>query len=175
MVKIAKETEKQELLKRMVLCQKYSGSETSFKKWRKIRNLVIVLKNFFIITLCKYLPPSRFKNTLYRKTGMKIGKNVSIFGANFDIFFPELIEIGDNSMIGEYSFLITHEFLKKKWNKGKIKIGKNVLVGGMTMILPGIEIGDNSTISAYTFVNKSVPQNCFAGGVPVKMIKRVIK
>ena len=158
------------LKKRIILVFKYAGSETEFKRWRKIRNVPLILRNFAVVTLCKHLPASEFKNKLYRRIGMKIGKNVSIFGSNFDIFFPEMIEIGDNCIIGQSTMFITHEFLTDEWHNGRIKIGNNVLIGAMTLVIPGVEIGDNCTIAAYSLVNKSVPPDSFAGGVPVKIL-----
>lgn len=170
-----KSMEKENLKDRMSVCLRYTGSDTSFRRWRKIRSMPIVIRNLLVVSICKYLPPSKIKNKLYRRIGMKIGKNVTIFGVNFDIFFPELIEIGDNTVIGSYTLIITHEFLNKKWCSGKIKIGKNVLIGAMTMILPGAEIGDNSVVSAYSLVNKKIPSDCMVGGVPVKILKRGTK
>jgi acetyltransferase-like isoleucine patch superfamily enzyme len=130
-----------------------------------------VLKNFLIIYLCKILPDMEWKNGLYRKTGMKIGRNVSLFGSNFDIFFPELIEIGDGSVVGNKTSILTHEFLAEGWRKGPIKIGRNVTIGTMTVVLPGIEIGDGATVAAYSLVNRNVDPGTTVGGVPIKRIK----
>ncbi|MFH1445629.1 MAG: acyltransferase [Nanoarchaeota archaeon] len=165
-----KTTKPTQLMKRMIHAFKYAGSETELRRWRKIRSTPIIMRNFLIINLCKRLPASEFKNKLYRRIGMKIGKNVSIFGSNFDIFFPELIEIGDNTIIGQSNMFITHEFLQNEWHNGGIKIGKNVLIGTMVLVIPGVKIGDNSTIAAYSLVNKSVPKNSFVGGVPIKIL-----
>ena len=92
-------------------------------------------------------------------------------GAIPDIFYPEMIEIGDNSIIGFNATILAHEFIIDEWRVGKVKIGKNVVIGANSTILPGIEIGDNSIISAMSLVNKNVPENTFAGGVPVRKIK----
>ncbi|MCD6590397.1 MAG: acyltransferase [Candidatus Aenigmarchaeota archaeon] len=154
----------------MTTCFRFPEEGKSIRKWKKIRYPLRVLFNFLIITLCKFLPDKEFKNILYRRLGMKIGRNVRIFGANLDIFFPELIEIGDNCTIGAYATILTHEFLNGHYKKGRVKIGNNVMIGAVTLVLPGIEIGDNSTVAAYSLVNKNVKPGAFVGGVPVKEI-----
>jgi acetyltransferase-like isoleucine patch superfamily enzyme len=158
--------------KRMTQAFGYSSEDKSLKRWAEIRSRKIVARNFIVMTLSKFLPDTEWKNRIYRKTGMKIGKNVSIFGSNLDIFFPELIEIGDGSVIGNKTAIITHEFLPNQWRRGPIKIGKNVTIGTMTVVLPGVTIGDNSTVAAYSLVNKDVEPGTLVGGVPIKVLKR---
>lgn len=157
--------------KRMIECHGYSRQDKSMKRWAEIRSRRHVLRNFIIMILCRYLPDSEFKNRIYRKTGMRIGKNVSIFGSNLDIFFPELISIGDNSVIGNMTAIITHEFLPTGWRRGPVRIGRNVTVGGMCLVMPGVTIGDGATIAAYSLVNKDVEPGTVVGGVPIKRIK----
>lgn len=158
--------------KRMTQAFGYSSEDKSLKRWAEIRSRKIVARNFLLMKLCKYLPDTEWKNGIYRKTGMKIGKGVSLFGSNFDIFFPELIEIGDGSVVGNKTAILTHEFLPGQWRKGPIKIGKNVTVGTMTVVLPGVTIGDGATIAAYSLVNKNVEAGTMVGGVPIKVLKR---
>ncbi len=51
-------------------------------------------------------------------------------------------------------------------------IGNNVLVCSGAKVFGGITIGDNVTIGANAVVNKSLPSNCVAVGVPAKIVKR---
>lgn len=150
----------------------YYRRRGEFNKWKNIQHPARVFRNYLLITLCRLMPDNRFRYMIYRKLGMKVGKNVNMLGVKVDIFFPDLIEIGDNTVIGQDSMLIAHEFLKDHWKKGKIKIGKNVMIGTLCLILPGVEIGDNATVAAYSLVNKNVPSGAFVGGVPAKEIKR---
>ena len=55
--------------------------------------------------------------------------------------------------------------------RGPIKIGDNVEIGSNSVILPGVIIWNNSTIAACSVVNKNIPENCLAGGLPAKVIK----
>jgi len=63
-----------------------------------------------------------------------------------DVFFPELIEIGDNSIIGFNSTILCHEFLVDEYRLGRVRIGKNVTIGANTTILPGVVIADCSMV-----------------------------
>lgn len=158
--------------KRKVDYFEYYRKRGDFHKWKNIRHPVRVLKNFIIATVCRFMPDMKLKSMLYRKMGVKIGKNVSLLGVKMDIFFPELIEIGDNTLIGQDTMLVTHEFLNSHWKKGRIKIGENVMIGTLCLILPGVEIGDNAIVAAYSLVNKNVKPNEFVGGVPAKEIRK---
>lgn len=141
-----------------------------------MRNPLIPPINFIVITFFKLCPSMRLKRFVFRKIlGMKIGKNVGIAPSNFDSVFPELISIGDNSIIGNKVHIMCHEFSQDKIRLGKVEIGKNVLIGGFSVIRSGVKIGDNSTIAMCSFVNKDVPANEVWGGIPTKRIKKLDK
>jgi len=140
--------------------------------WSKIRNPLRVALNYLVIRISGFLPSLRIKNALYRSIGVKVGKNVSIgLEVTFDIFFPELIEIGDNSIIGYHSTLLCHEFLISKWKKGPVRIGRNVLIGANTTVLAGVVIESGAIVSACSLVNRDVARGAFVGGVPATEIR----
>ena len=148
-----------------------TSTPNSLTKWYRIKNPIKVIFNFIIIYTTKYCPSLALKRALLRTTGMKIGKNTSIcLCATFDIFFPELIEISENCIIGYNATILAHEFLIDEYRTGKVKIGKNVMVGANTTILAGTTIGDNAQISAMTLVNKDIEKNAHVGGIPLRNI-----
>ncbi|MBI2076636.1 MAG: acyltransferase [Candidatus Aenigmarchaeota archaeon] len=151
---------------------KYAGDGNSLLEWPKHAHPLKVLRNIIAIEIAKYMPLG-LKNKLYRAIGIKVGKNVSVaYKVTFDILFPELIEIGDNTIIGYGCTILAHEFLIKELRIGKVKIGKNVMVGANSTVLAGVTIGDNATVSAMSLVNENVPENAFAGGIPVKVLRK---
>tara|TARA_B100002052_G_C15563896_1_gene454759 strand:+ start:95 stop:610 length:516 start_codon:yes stop_codon:yes gene_type:complete len=90
------------------------------------------------------------------------------------------IEIGNNVAIGNHVKLLTsdHIFNNKKdliKDQGvetkKIIIKDNVWIGAGVTILKGVVVGENSIIGAQSLVNKNVPPNVIAAGVPCKVIK----
>ncbi|MBI5229057.1 acyltransferase [Candidatus Micrarchaeota archaeon] len=150
--------------------------ENSLWEWEKVKNPLRVVFNFVIIYSARYLPSLRLKNFFYRLVGIKVGRKVSVgLGAVFDIFFPELIEIGDNTIIGYNTVVLAHEFLVNEYRTGRVEIGKNVLIGANCTVLPGIKIGVSATVSACSLVNKNVPAGAFVGGVPIKQLKKSLK
>jgi acetyltransferase-like isoleucine patch superfamily enzyme len=146
-------------------------SRNSMREWHKIKNPLRVCFNFFIIYSCRFIPSLSVKNALYRALGMKVGKNASVgLMAMFDIFFPELIEIGENSLIGYNATILAHEYLVEEWRSGRVIIGKDVMIGANSTVLAGVKIGEGATISACSLVNRDVAAGAFVGGVPAREI-----
>lgn len=155
------------------------GAPNAHRYWYTVRNQqngallgpVRVVLNYVIIYAAKHCPSLTFKRWLFRCLGMKLGKNVTIAsGATLDYFFPELIEIGDNTIIGMDAMILTHEFLHDRWRVGKVTIGQNVLIGAQSTVLAGVTIGDNAKVSAMSLVHKSIPEGAFVGGNPIQQL-----
>ncbi len=170
--KLIKTPAEKEIVSRRLRVLIKSVDRNSMWYWRSVKSPLRVALNYIIVSISRILPSLSLKCWLLRRTGMKVGENVS-FGleSTIDIFFPELIEIGDNSIVGYNSVILAHEFLVDELRVGEVKIGKNVTIGANCTILPGIEIGDGATISAHSLVNRDIPPNVLAGGVPAVVIR----
>ncbi|GAB4515275.1 MAG: acyltransferase [Anaerolineae bacterium] len=141
--------------------------------WRHVNPLRVIL-NFLIIYLCRFVPWLELKNRLYRLTGMRVGKHTSIaLMAMMDVFFPEQISIGDNTIIGYNTTILGHEYLLNEWRRGPVVIGSNVTIGANCTILPGVVIGDGAIVSAMSLVNRDVPPGAVVGGVPIRPLSGV--
>ncbi len=140
--------------------------------WQLVHPLRVAF-NFLVIVLCRYLPWLDLKNLLYRSClGMKVGSGVSVgLMAMVDIFFPHLISIGENSVIGYNTTILCHEFLVDEYRVGPVVIGANVMVGANTTILPGVVIGDGAVIGAGSLVNRDIPPGVLAAGVPARVVR----
>lgn len=55
-----------------------------------------------------------------------------------------------------------------------VVIGDDVWIGANAVILPGVTIGKHVVVAAGAVVTKDVPDNCIVGGVPARMMKRLI-
>lgn len=131
-----------------------------------------VVLNFLVVYLCRYLPSLWLKNVLYRVLGVRVGQDVAVgLGAVLDVFFPELIEIGDNTIIGYNTVVLTHEFLVDGWRLGPTTIGPNVMIGANCTILAGVEIGEDATVAAGAVVTRDVPPGATVGGVPARELR----
>ncbi|MCR3921162.1 MAG: acyltransferase [Firmicutes bacterium] len=154
---------------RKIIKHNNAGPKNSLHYWTSYVNPVRVVFNFLVIYLCRYLPSLRLKNVLYRLVGIKVGKDVSVgLMAMFDVFFPQLITVGDNSIIGYNATILAHEFLIHEWATGEVKIGANVLIGANATLLAGITVGEGATISAQSLVNHDVEAKTLVGGVPAR-------
>lgn len=127
------------------------------------------LRNGVMITVARQLPSLALKRRVYRMMGMTVGEDVSFaWEVTPDLFFPELICVGDNSIIGYHTTILAHEYLLKEWRIGPVVIGKNVTIGANCTILPGVVIGDNAIVGAMSLVNKDVPPGVTVGGIPIR-------
>lgn len=152
--------------------EKINFTHGNWAFWIKYRNPLKVAFNLIICGFAMICPFLRIKNSLLSLTGMKVGKNAFIaMGTVFDIFYPELIEIGENVIIGYGCVVTAHEMMQNELRIGKIKIGANSVVGMRSVILPGIEIGENSIIGAMSMVNCDVPVGKFYAGIPAREIR----
>jgi acetyltransferase-like isoleucine patch superfamily enzyme len=123
-----------------------------------------------------YAPFQNIRVAMYRKAGVKIGKPL-VFGSNIfiDVIFCD-VTIGDNVLLAGYDRIISHSNVRYGWKTDEGERSPVVIKNGARIsmdvdILPGVTIGENSVIAAGAVVNRSIPANCMAAGVPAKVIK----
>jgi acetyltransferase-like isoleucine patch superfamily enzyme len=131
------------------------------------------IRNFIFIQLARYCPSLPLKNVIYRAIlGMKVGKHTAFaLMVMPDVFFPERITVGDNTIIGYNTTILTHEYLIREYRLGDVHIGSNVMIGANSTILPGVTIGDGAVVAAGTVVHQDVPAGAFVGGNPMRVIR----
>ena len=119
------------------------------------------------------MPP--IKVLFLKMIGCKIGKNVALSGDEW-IFDPYVTEIGDNTTIGARSIISGHIGERHLIIK-KVKIGKNVLIGGDCFIMPGVVIEDNVILGAKSLVLKDqiLKNGKMYGGIPAKEVNIIEK
>ena len=131
--------------------------ERNAVSWRTI-NLSLARRILVgaLVALTFVMKGTPLKNRLYRLMGARVGRNVEIMQmAWLDHFRPELIFIGDNTLIGAFSRLTVHAYEGAgKFRYGLIEIGSNCLIGGGTGIGPiviedGVRTLPGATLSPY--------------------------
>jgi len=127
--------------------------------------------------ICQNIAPNCVTNfmriRLYRLCGFKIGKNVFIgMKCYLDDVFPENLVIEDNVRISYGVYFSCHG---RKQKAHTITIRRNAYIGFRACILArqDIEIGELCTIGAMSLVNKSIPADTTAVGVPCKVVKEI--
>ena len=81
--------------------------------------------------------------------------------------------IEDNVQIGSHCSIYSVSTIDGK--KGRVFLKNNCKIGSHSIIMPGITIGENSVVGAFSFVNKNIPENTLAYGIPAKTVKKITK
>ena len=104
------------------------------------------------------------------KDGLKLGYKTDI-GAFTYINAKNGVVIEDFVQVGSHCSLYSMSTIDNK--EGQITLKKNCKIGSHSLIMPGVTIGENAVIGAFSFVNRDVPDNVVAAGVPIKIIKKL--
>jgi acetyltransferase-like isoleucine patch superfamily enzyme len=116
-----------------------------------------------------------FRVALHRWRGVAIGQHVWIgYDVIIETAYPQLISIGDYSMINMRSTIIGH--FKDRYEVGteglSVRIGKDVFIGAGVIVLPNVSIGDGSVVTAGSVVTQSIPPSTLVQGNPAVPIAR---
>lgn len=79
------------------------------------------------------------------------------------VVVEDFVQIGSHCSIYSVSTI--------DYKEGKVILGKNCRIGSHSVIMPGIRIGKNTIIGAFSFVNRSLPDNVVAFGVPARIVR----
>jgi acetyltransferase-like isoleucine patch superfamily enzyme len=137
-------------------------------KWATYNAWILMVR----FTVMDYMKATPFLPLFLKAMGAKIGKNVQV---NTSILGDVcLLEIGDNVVVGGDCTLICHSVENGKLIMKSTKIGKNVTLGLMSCILPGVEIGENSSIGANSVVPKNtiIPPGEVWAGIPAQCVRK---
>lgn len=165
-------------------------------KYSPQQQLMRVLWGFFS-PLFRFSPRIcfRWRATLLRLFGAKVGRNVHIYNSA-TIYLPWNLEIGDYSSIGEYAFIYnlgkitlgskttisqrvhlcagTHDFTDPTLPllKPPIKVEDQAWVCADAFVGPGIIIGEGAIVGARAVVTKNVEPWVIVAGNPARVIKQ---
>jgi acetyltransferase-like isoleucine patch superfamily enzyme len=129
-------------------------------------------------------PVYQFRSSVYRKCGVKVGKNAYIgFLVMMDGEFPEYIEIGDEASIGPGVTIMAHSGASPFHHRfgiyheepQKVTIGQGVWLAAGSIILPGVTIGEGAIVAAGSVVSRDVPEYTMVAGNPARAIKKLSK
>jgi len=127
-----------------------------FKKWKK--------------PVVKEGKLTKYNWIVQHKKNLKLGHksdigSFSYINAKYGVTIEDYVQIGSHCAIYSVSTIDN--------KKGPVVLKKNCKIGSHSVIMPGVTIGKNSVIAAFSFVNKNIPANTMAMGVPVKIVKRI--
>lgn len=87
------------------------------------------------------------------------------------------VTIGSYVMIGSHTAITseTHDpsadVMFESHLVGPVRIENNVWIGAHVSVLPNVTIGEGSVVGAGSVVNKDIPPNAIAVGVPAKVLR----
>lgn len=99
---------------------------------------------------------------------LKLGKmtDIGVFtyiNAEYGVTIEDEVEIGSHCSVFSVSTI--------DGKKGPIMLKKGCKIGSHTIIMPGVTIGKNTIVGAHSFVNRNLPDNVVAFGVPAKVVR----
>ncbi|QLG48012.1 acyltransferase [Natrinema halophilum] len=143
------------------------GPGNSLAHWTTARNPIRVALNYVVIWLVRISPSLRLKRWLLRRIGVTVGEGVSWgLEATPDVFWPDLITVRANAIVGYDATILCHEFLQDEYRTGEVVVGERAMIGAGAIILPGVEIGAEARVAANSLVTRDVPSGATVAGVP---------
>ena len=114
--------------------------------------------------------PTKYNWVVQNKDRFELGYKTDI-GAFTYINARNGVIIEDFVQIGSHCSIYSMSTIDNK--QGKVKLKKNCRIGSHCVVMPGVTVGENSIVGAFSFVNKDIPDDVIATGVPAKMIKKL--
>jgi len=100
--------------------------------------------------------------------GLELGYKTDI-GAFSYINAAKGVIIEDGVQIGSHCSIYSISTIDNL--SGKVLLKNNCKIGSHSTILPGVSVGRNSIVGAHSLVNKDIPDNVVAFGVPIKVVR----
>jgi acetyltransferase-like isoleucine patch superfamily enzyme len=114
--------------------------------------------------------PTKYNWVVQHKDKLKLGYNTDI-GAFTYINAKNRVIIEDFVQIGSHCAIYSVSTIDNK--EGRVVLKKNCRVGSHSVVMPGVTIGENSIVGAFSLVNRDIPDDVVAVGVPAKVVKKI--
>jgi len=145
------------------------GRRNSLRGWTDAKPVWRVVRNYLLVWVARIAPSLRVRSWALRRLGATVGDGVSWgLEATPDVFWPELITLGDDVVVGYDSVLLCHEFLQDEYRTGEVVVGDRAMIGAKAVVLPGVRIGADAEVAANSLVTRDVPAGATVAGVPAR-------
>ena len=114
--------------------------------------------------------PTKYNWVVQNLEGFDLGHETDI-GAFSYINALNGVVIENNVQIGSHCSIYSVSTIDN--SSGKVVLKENCRIGSHSTILPGVTVGKNSVVGAQSLVNKDIPDNVIAFGVPAKVIRKL--
>lgn len=112
--------------------------------------------------------PNKYNWVVQNISGFKLGymTDIGVFtyiNAKNGVTIEDYVQIGSHCAIYSISTIDGKE--------GQVVLKNNCKIGSHCVIMPGVTVGENAIVGACSFVNRDIPDNAVAHGVPARIIK----
>lgn len=161
--------------------------------WIVIKRVCKTYRDAFLLKymmnswLLSPIAPRKLRPWVLKTIGCHVGKDVFVGDSvKVDAGHADLIFIADHAHLTGGTRLLCHQrdlkdyrmgddAAKLPYKLGEIHIGRGVMIGMESLIMPGVTIGDGAIIGAYSLVTKDIPAWTIATGRPAKVVKEIKK
>ena len=114
--------------------------------------------------------PTKYNWVVQHLENFKLGDRTDI-GAFTYINAENGVEIEEHVQVGSHCSIYSVSTIDGK--RGKVLLKKNCRIGSHSVVMPNVTIGENSIVGAFSLVNKDIPANVLAFGVPAKVARKL--
>jgi sugar O-acyltransferase (sialic acid O-acetyltransferase NeuD family) len=112
--------------------------------------------------------PTKYNWVVQHKDRLALGYKTDIgaftyINAKYGVTIEDFVQIGSHCSVYSVSTIDNKQ--------GQVILKKNCRIGSHSVIMPGVTIGENAVVGAHSFVNRDIPGNVTAAGVPAKFKK----
>jgi acetyltransferase-like isoleucine patch superfamily enzyme len=131
--------------------------------------ILFYLMIFYPVMRSGFMPAPLMRG-FYLGLGTRLGANTYTQGIIHD---PPFVEIGSNSVVGQFAILIPHVIEGKRLAHYPITIGDNVTIGAHCSVLSDVIIDDGAIVATGSVVKKGtrIGKGEIWGGVPAVRIR----
>ncbi|MFJ8470953.1 Pls/PosA family non-ribosomal peptide synthetase [Kitasatospora sp. NPDC094011] len=155
------------LLKWLVIGRYRARVEPLWGVWVRRTELITGLfENLVVPALLNYLTGTPLASWVMRLFGARIGRRVWLNTTYLTEF--DLVEVGDDAAVGEFTSLQTHLFEDRVMKMSKVVVGPASSVGVRCVVLYDAEVGAETTLDAMSLVMKGehLPPRTKWRGIP---------
>jgi len=110
--------------------------------------------------------PTRYNWVVQNIAGLKLGYRTDI-GAFTYINARAGVTIEDEVQIGSHCSIYSISTIDGK--EAPVVLKRNCRIGSHSVVLPGVTVGENTIVGAMSLVNRDLPANSVAFGIPARV------
>ena len=112
--------------------------------------------------------PTRYNWVVQNIAGLKLGYRTDI-GAFTYINARAGVTIEDEVQIGSHCSIYSISTIDGK--EAPVVLKRNCRIGSHSVVLPGVTVGENTIVGAMSLVNRDLPPDSVAFGIPARVKK----